>query len=99
MVTEQVERLGLDLAAWLHAVITGGPGFPHAGLVADSSAVSVSPRWDAPDKLILVVHARPSEAGRIIGRAGAVSEQILAPLARRVGARLGLRVALKVVAA
>lgn len=91
--------LGLELAAWLHATIAGGPGFLHAGLVTDPTAVRVELRWDDSDRLTLVIRVSPSEAGRVIGRGGVVSEQILSPLARRVGARLGLRVSLEVVAA
>jgi predicted RNA-binding protein YlqC (UPF0109 family) len=93
------EALGLELAAWLLAVIAGDPAFPHAGLVTDPSAVRVEARWEEAGRLTLCVRVRPDQAGRVIGRAGIVSEQILAPLARRVGARLGLRVALEVAGA
>lgn len=97
--TARPPGVGLELAAWLHAVIAGAPGFPNAGLVTDRSAVRVEPRWEQADKLTLVVRVRPSELGRIIGKGGVIAEQILGPLARRAGARLGLRVGVEVVEA
>ena len=86
-----------QLAAWLHPIPVCGPGFPKDGLIADATSVSVETRWEDADRLTLVVCVPASEAGRVIGREGLVSEQTLGPLARRVGTRLGLRVSLEVV--
>jgi predicted RNA-binding protein YlqC (UPF0109 family) len=91
--------LGLEMAAWLRAVIAGAAAFPNGGLVSDASAVRVEPRWEEADRLTLILHVQPSEMGRVIGGGGMVVEQILGPLVRRAGARLGLRVSLEVVAA
>ena len=95
--TPRLEELGRDLALWMGAVVAGAPQFPMAGLI--STSVSVQPRWDDSDRVTLVIHVPSREAGRLIGKGGVISEQILSPLARRAGARLGLRVSIEVVAA
>jgi predicted RNA-binding protein YlqC (UPF0109 family) len=98
--TPRLEELGRELAAWLRTVVAGDPSFPNAGLVTDTSAVHVEPCWDGAGRLALIIRVPVSETGRVIGRGGMVSEGILGPLVRRVGARLGLsRVSIEVVAA
>jgi hypothetical protein len=84
------ERLGLDLADWLRAILAGPPGSA-ARFVDDPASLSISPRWDAPGRaLTLVVHARGrAEAGRCIGRRRGVSDPLEA-LAQRLNERLGL---------
>jgi predicted RNA-binding protein YlqC (UPF0109 family) len=95
----RLEALGRDLALWMRAVVAGAPEFPMAGLISTRVTVFVQPRWDDPDSVTLVIHVPSSEAGRLIGKGGVIAEQILGPLARRAGARLGLRVGVEVVEA
>jgi predicted RNA-binding protein YlqC (UPF0109 family) len=83
------QDLGAELAAWLRAVIAGGPGFSQAGLVSDGSAVRVEARWEEAERLTLVVNVGQAESGRVIGKGGSTLEN-LRQLTRRVGARLGL---------
>jgi len=52
-VTAARVSLGVELAAWLHAVIAGGPGFPHPGLVTDGSAGGTEAEWEGTDRFTL----------------------------------------------
>jgi predicted RNA-binding protein YlqC (UPF0109 family) len=93
------EDTGRQLAAWLHAVVAGAPSYPSARLVDAAAVVTVTPRWDGPEVLTLVVNARGrDEAGRIIGKRGGMVEHLRC-VAGRIGARLGLRVWVEVVEA
>jgi hypothetical protein len=92
------ERVGLELAGWLSAILAGAPGSA-ARFVNDPALLSIAPRWDAPSALTLVVRARDrAETGRCIGRRRAVRDPVEA-LAQRLGERLGLRVGIEVVEA
>jgi predicted RNA-binding protein YlqC (UPF0109 family) len=72
------------LAHWLCSVV--------APLVDDPASLSVQPRLESPDAVVLVVRAaRGHDLGRVVGRSGAVIDGMLRPLARIVGIRHGLR--------
>jgi len=83
-----VESLGLELAKWLYDYVVG--------LVDDAHALTIVPRWEAPDTLVLVNRAaRGADVGRLVGRHGAVLNG-LRSVARVVGVRHGLRLGVEV---
>jgi predicted RNA-binding protein YlqC (UPF0109 family) len=82
-VVDRAEGLGLELAAWLRAVV--------GGLVAEHSAVGVDVRW-LRRQTNVHGHVPGSDLGRVIGQRGVTLEHVR-QLARCVGARLGVRIA------
>jgi hypothetical protein len=93
MIDCERERLSLELSDWLRTILAGAPGSA-ARFVDDADAISISPRWDAPHALTLVVTARGrAETGRYIARRGAVLDPLEAP---RLGERLGLLIRIHV---
>ena len=86
------DPLGQEFATRLRAILASAPGSA-VRFVEDPASLSISPRWDAPSALTLLIQARGySEAGRCIGRRRGVSDHLQA-LAQRLG---GLLVRLEV---
>lgn len=84
----RAELLGAELAAWLRGAVIG--------LVNDRDTLTIVPRWEAPDTLVLVIRAaRGPDVGRLVGRRGAVLNGLRA-VARAVGVRHGLRLGVEV---
>jgi predicted RNA-binding protein YlqC (UPF0109 family) len=77
------QTLGLQLGASLRDVLVW--------LVDDPTALTIVPRWEASDALVLIIKAaRGADVGRLIDRRGTVVDGLRSVVAA-VGLRHGLR--------